>query len=204
MLISTQNQVKVCAICERTLLTGERATRFSPDGDGRYVDVCPLCAEIAMEHGWIREGSPSTPTIRGPRRRRRLGLASFFEPRKVSEPEPIAAEPRLRRLSEPEAAMVEAADLFNASPFRRTVAGIARSLGSPEASIVRLSGVNREAVITVAWEIAWYQYRVTFDSIQPVRLAERGDELSDLDVSFRRWNAQLDDEGRIVPEAARI
>ena len=204
MLISTQNQVKVCAICERTLLTGERATRFSPDGDGRYVDVCPLCAEIAMEHGWIREGSPSTPTIRGPRRRRRLGLASLFEPRKVQEPEPIAAEPRLRRLSEPEAAMVEAADLFNASPFRRTVAGIARSLGSPEASIMRLSGVNREAVITVAWEIAWYQYRVTFDSIQPVRLAERGDELSDLDVSFRRWNAQLDDEGRIVPEVARI
>ena len=202
MRISTQAPVQVCAVCERTLLTGERATRFSPEGDGRYVDVCPLCAEIALEHGWIREGSPSTPTIRGPRRRRRLSLGTFFEPRR-EQPEPIAAEPLLRRLSPPEAAMVEAADLFNSSPFRRTVAGIARSLGEPQASVLRLSGVNREAVITVAWDIAWYQYRVSFDSIQPVRLAERGDELEDLDLAFRRWNAQMDEEGRIIPEVAR-
>jgi hypothetical protein len=201
MLISTSSPVKVCAICERSLLTGERATRFSPEGDGEYVDVCPLCAELALEHGWIREGSPSTPTLRGPKRRRRLTLGSLFEPRR-NEAETIAAEPLLRRLSPPEAAIVEAADLFNGSPFRRTVAGIARSLGEPQASIMRLSGVNREAVITVAWDIAWYQYRVTYDSVQPVRLAERGDELEDLDVAFRRWNAHLDGEGRVVPEVA--
>jgi hypothetical protein len=203
MRISTDTPVQICAICERTLLTGERATRFSPEGDERLVDVCPLCQEIALEHGWIREGSPSTPTIRGPRRRKRLSLGTLFEPRREGS-EPIGAEPLLRRLSEPQAAMVEAADLFNASPFRRTVAGIARSLGEPDASIMRLSGVNREAVITVAWDIAWYQYRVTFDSIQPVRLAERGDELEQLDVAFRRWNAQLDEEGRVVPQFARV
>jgi hypothetical protein len=201
MRISSSAPAIVCAICERTLLTGERPTRFSPEGDREFVDVCPLCAEVALEHGWIREGAPTTPTIRGPRRRRRLGLGSIFEPRR-NGPEPIAADPALRRLREPEAAMVEAAELFNASPFRRTVAGIARSLGEPQASIVRLSGVNREAVITVAWDIAWYQYRVTFDSIQPVRLAERGDELDDLDPGFRRWNAHLDEEGRVVPELA--
>ena len=201
MRISSNAAAVVCSICERTLLTGERATRFSPGGDGQFVNVCPLCAETALEHGWIREGSPSTPTLHGPRRRRR-GLASLFEPRR-NGPEPIVADnPILRRLREPEAAMVEAADLFNASPFRRTVAGIARSLGEPQASIVRLSGVNREAVITVAWDIAWYQYRVTFDSIQPVRLAERGDELYELDPSFQRWNAHLDEEGRVVPELA--
>ena len=199
MRISSNNAATICAICERTLLTGERATRFSPEGDGHLVDVCPLCAEAALEHGWIREGSPSTPTIRGPRRRRRLG--GIFEPRR-NGPEPITADPLLRRLPEPEAAMVEAAELFNASPFRRTVAGIARSLGEPQASILRLSGVNREAVITVAWDIAWYQYRVTFDSIQPVRLAERGDEPEDLDPGFCRWNAHLDEEGRVVPEIA--
>ena len=203
MRISTQSEVKACAICERTLLTGEHTTRFSPEGDEQLVDVCPLCNEVALEHGWIREGSPSTPTIRGPRRRKRLNLGSLFEPRRQTS-EPIGGEPLLRRLSEPEAAMIEAADLFNGSPFRRTVAGIARSLGEPEASIMRLSGVNREAVITVAWDIAWYQYRVTFDSIQPVRLAERGDELEELDVAFRRWNAHLDEEGRIVPEFARV
>jgi hypothetical protein len=203
MRISTQTPVKTCSICERTLLTGEHAARFSPEGDGHYVDVCPLCAETALEYGWIREGSPTTPTIHGPRRRRRIGLAGLFEPRR-NGPDPIAADPHLRRLSEPEAAMVEAADLFNASPFRRTVAGIARSLGEPQASIMRLSGVNREAVITVAWDIAWYQYRVTFDSIQPVRLAERGDEIDDLDTGFCRWNASLDEDGRVVPEIARL
>jgi hypothetical protein len=203
MRITTQSPVQVCAICERTLLTGERATRFSPESGADLVDVCPLCSEVALEHGWIREGSPSTPTIRTGRRRRRLSLASLFEPRH-EEPEPIAIEPLLRRLTEPEAAMVQAADLFNASHYRRTVAGIARSLGEPEASIVRLSGVNREAVITVAWDISWYQYRVTFDSLQAVRLAERGHELEELDLAFKRWNASLDDEGRIVPEFARL
>ena len=39
--------------------------------------------------------------------------------------------------------MVEAADLFNGSQFRRTVGGVAKSLGEPQASIVPLSGVNR-------------------------------------------------------------
>ena len=32
-----------CAICERTLLMGERSIRFSPNGGADYVDVCPLC-----------------------------------------------------------------------------------------------------------------------------------------------------------------
>src|SRR5581483_11452863 len=35
---------RTCAICERTLLMGERAIRFSPNGGADYVDVCPLCA----------------------------------------------------------------------------------------------------------------------------------------------------------------
>jgi hypothetical protein len=203
MRISSATTVQICAVCERTLLTGERSTRFAPEAGAELVDVCPLCIEVALEYGWFREGSPSTPTFRPGRTRRRLSLASLFEPRRHG-PEPLVTEPLLRRLSEPEAAMLEAADLFNASPFRRTVAGIARSLGEPEASIVRLSGVNREAVITVAWDISWYQYRVTFDSIQPVRLAERGHDPADLDIAFKRWNAELDEDGRIVPDFARL
>ena len=70
--------------------------------------------------------------------------------------------------------MVEAADLFNASAYRRTVGGIAKSLGEPRVSIVQLSGAKSELVVTVAWDISWYQYRVSLDSAQPVRLAERG------------------------------
>jgi hypothetical protein len=44
--------VRICGICERTLLVGERTVRYSPDGH-HYVDVCPLCQETAVEYGWI-------------------------------------------------------------------------------------------------------------------------------------------------------
>jgi hypothetical protein len=194
----------VCAICERTLLVGERATRYSPDHGETYVDVCPLCSEIALQHGWVKEGGPTTPTAAPLRRRRRLSLAAIFDPRRAGAEEPVVAEPILRRLSKPEQAIVEAAELFNVSTFRRTVGGIARSLGSPKVSIVPLSGVNTEVVVTVAWELSWYQYRVSFDAAQPVRLAERGLELDELEPSFRDWNAELADDGRVVPNIARV
>ncbi len=70
--------------------------------------------------------------------------------------------------------MVEAADLFNASQYRRTVGGIGKSLGEPRVSVVPLSGVNAEVVVTVAWDICWYQYRVSPESENPVRLEGRG------------------------------
>ena len=117
---------------------------------------------------------------------------------------PLAAEPILRRLSEPELAVVEAADLFNASAHRRTAAGVAKSLGAPKASILPLSGFSGEMVVTVAWEISWYQYRVSPDAAQPVRLVERGHDLDELDGSFQEWNAQLADDGRLMPDIARV
>ena len=134
-------------------------------------------------------------------RRKRRGLGALFE-RPPAE-EPVVSEPILRRLSEPELAVVEAADLFNSSPFRRTVGGIAKSLGEPRASILPLSGVNRELVITIAWDISWYQYRVSFDSGQPVRLAERGLELDELERSYMVWNARVTPDGRLVPSIER-
>ena len=194
--------VKTCAICERTLLTGERALRFSSDGRD-YVDVCPLCQEIALEQGWIREGEPTTPVLDDRRRRRLPRLGSIFEQRRQHAAPETASTPEApstvrRRATSREAALAEAADVFNSSPFRRTVAGIAKSLGEPLASLVVLSGVNREVVVTIAWDISWYQYRVSFDSIQPVRLAERGYELDELDPSFKRWNASVADDGSLV------
>ena len=194
---------QTCAICDRTLLVGERTTRFSLDGE-EFVDVCPLCQEIAAEQGWRKEGSPTTPTFEEEPRRKRFSLGAILDPRRAVPEETIAPEPILRRLSEHERAMVEAADLFNASPYRRTVGGIAKSLGRPNVSVVPLSGVNTEVVVTVAWDISWYQYRVLFDSAQPVRLAERGHEPEELEASFRTWNARVDQDGRVVPEIARL
>jgi hypothetical protein len=199
-----ESVVRRCAVCERTLLMGERATRFTPDGEN-YVDVCALCQDIALDYGWLKEGSPTTPTVSTDRPRRRLSLSSLLEARKAAVAEsPVADEPILRRLSEPELAVVEAADLFNQTDFRRTVGGIAKSLGEPRTCIRPLSGVSGEVVITIAWDISWYQYRVTPESAQPVRLEERGHELTELDRIYQDWNAHVDEHGRVVPNIARI
>src|SRR5436305_15107431 len=125
---------------------GERSTRLWPDGEN-FVDVCPLGQDIALEYGWLREGSPTTPTVSTDRPRRRLSLSSLFEARRAAVSEaPVADEPILRRLSEPEREVVEAADLFNQTDFRRTVAGIAKRLRAPHARILPLPGVSGEGV----------------------------------------------------------
>ncbi len=191
-----------CAICERTLLLGERATRYSPNGGDGFVDVCQLCLDAALEYGWLKEGSPTTPTIAPDRKRSRFSLGAFLGVRSAADA-PMASEPFLRRLSEAELAIVEAADRFNSSQYRRTVGGIAKSLGLPSVSIHALSGVNADVVVTIAWEISWYQYRITADSA-PVRLAERGHDPSELDESFTEWNAHLEEDGRVVPDIARL
>jgi hypothetical protein len=203
MRITRATVDRSCAICERTLLMGERATRYSPNGGEDYVDVCPLCQDLAVEYGWLKEGAPTTPTMAPDRRKRRFSLAGILGAPKAPETT-VAPEPILRRLSEPELAIVEASDLFNSSQYRRTVGGIAKSLGAPTVSVVPLSGVNADVVVTVAWDISWYQYRVTPDSAQPVRLAERGHDPADLEGSFTGWNAHMEDDGRIVPEIARL
>ena len=206
MRVTKVATTRSCAVCERTLLMGERAVSFAPTEGAELVDVCPLCQELAIEAGWIKEGAPTTPTLEnGRRRRRKRNFTEFLGLSRSSEEESLARqEPILRKLSEPEVALLEAADLFNGSAYRRTVGGIAKSLGEPSASIVPLSGTSGELAVTVAWELSWYQYRVSPDSGQPVRLERRGHELAELDDGFKDWNAQVEDEGRLVPEIARI
>jgi hypothetical protein len=193
-----------CAVCHRTLLMGERSVRFTPGGED-WVDVCALCTDQADEHGWIKEGSPTTPLVADTaRRRRRFPGLGLIEQHRKEEPEPVMPEPMLRRLSAMEQAMVEAAELFNDSAYRRTIAGIAKSLGEARVSFLPLSGVNAEVVVSVAWDISWYQYRVVFESGQPVRLAERGYELDELDDRFKDWNGSLGPDGRLTPDIPRL
>jgi hypothetical protein len=183
---------------------GERAASFAPSEGAELVDVCPLCQEVAVEAGWIKEGTPTTPTLVGERRRKR-GLVEFLGLTRATDDGALSRqEPILRKLSDNEVALLEAADLFNGSAYRRTVGGIAKSLGEPQASIVPLSGSAGELAVTVAWELSWYQYRVSPDSAQPVRLERRGHELEELEEGYTDWNAQVEDEGRLVPEIARL
>ena len=204
MRVTRVATTRTCAICERTLLMGERAIRFAPAEGEDLVDVCPLCQDVAVEHGWLKEGTPTTPMVPGERRRRRRGLGDLLGFGRPAGDETVASEPILRRLSENELAMVEAADLFNASAYRRTVGGIAKSLGDAQASIVALSGAAGEVAVTVAWDISWYQYRVAFDSAQQVRIADRGLDPGELDSPFTAWNAEFAEDGRVVPDLARV
>ena len=94
MQISSNVETRICAICGRSLLTGERPVRYAPTGaNSDFVDVCLLCQEIAVESGWIKEGSPTTPIVRAERKRRRnLGLGGLFERRRPA-PDPAARRP---------------------------------------------------------------------------------------------------------------
>ncbi len=155
--------------------------------------------------GGSRRGHPTSPAIVDDRKRRRRGLGELLGLSRGRAEDTVAPpEPILRRLSGDEVAILEVADLFNASTYRRTVGGIAKSLGPAQASIVALSGDTGEMAVTVAWDISWYQYRVSPDSGQPVRLERRGHELDELEVTFKEWNAHVEDEGRLVPEIARL
>ena len=132
-----------------------------------------------------------------------LTVRRYCEELKRSAASTTASSVSDRRRRNGSLAIVEAADRFNSSQYRRTVGGIAKSLGLPSVSIHALSGVNADVVVTIAWEISWYQYRITADSA-PVRLAERGHDPSELDESFTEWNAHLEEDGRVVPDIARL
>src|SRR2546429_9081558 len=133
MRIAKQSVAHRCAVCERTLLMGERTTRFSTDGEN-FVDVCPLCQDIALEYGWLKEGSPTTPTVSTERQRRRLSLSSLFEARKAAVAEaPVADEPFLRRLSAPRRGGREAAGPLHQTDFPRPGGRVSHSPRGPPA-----------------------------------------------------------------------
>ena len=156
--------------------SASRATRPAAD---EWVDVCALCTDAANEHGWIKEGTPTTPIVdgRAARRRRRFG-----GPRDALRA--AASRARAGRLgARPAPALARGAGCWSRPPRSSTRAPTAgRSPGSPRASarrassMIPLSGTNAEIVITIAWEISWYQYRVISESSQPVRLDERGQD----------------------------
>jgi hypothetical protein len=181
-----------CAVCGRTVLLGERLVSFRRVGLEDAL-VCELCLDQADARGWTREGSPALPVQLGERRER--GFRGLLKPRRrqVTAPEPF--DPEL--LPDDPADAVEAGlELFNESTHPRTVSGIARTLGDPRVSVVRRS--HREVVVTVAWDLSWYQYRVDMLGAQTVTLQHRGEELDELDGRFREWNAQADRDGTVA------
>ena len=55
----------VRTVCDlRADVCSSASARSATHADGEnFVDVCPLCQDIALEHGWVKEGSPTTPVV---------------------------------------------------------------------------------------------------------------------------------------------
>jgi hypothetical protein len=92
-----------------------------------------------------------------------------------------------------------ALELFNGSGHQRTVAGLARTLGSPWVSALPDPNQASAVSVLVAWELSWYRYRVDLgDEADPVMMLDKGEELDQIEEPFRAWNAKLDQDGRVV------
>jgi hypothetical protein len=128
------------------------------------------------------EERSTTPAARVPRRR------FLRDPRHVRAV-PTNAQLKLER----------AIELFNSSEHPRTVAGIARTLGSPQVSASTSGGSAAEVLLTVAWDISWYQFVVDLsDTTEPVRMEARGQELGELRPEARDWNARAQADGSLA------
>jgi hypothetical protein len=92
--------------------------------------------------------------------------------------------------------------LFNSSEHPRTVAGIGRSLGLPEVTILPTDAPSMVNIV-VSWELCWYRYEVDLsDEVPSVRVIGQGYELAELTVAERVCNAEADDRGRLSPGRA--
>jgi hypothetical protein len=224
--IRTSSQDTICDVCGRTLLRGERADVYLNGGTRR--SVCELCKDRALHEGWVREGtvaayddsdssSDRRRSLLGRLRGRREGGApstsvptlrdeldshswsetagsAYSEPAPIREPRHVRAVPTS---SEQKAAT--AVELFNGSEHRRTVAGVARSLGAPGVSIAPSAGRASLVNVVVSWELCWYRYEVELSDDQPsVRVAGQGYELTELTPEELHINAVADEQGSLI------
>jgi hypothetical protein len=221
--IHTTDAHTSCDVCGRTLLRGERAEVYLNGGARR--SVCDLCTARALHEGWIREGTALPGDGRQDRSDRRRSLLNRLRGRREAaasaqpptpareEPAPAREEPepsrRIReRIREPrpvravptsvEQKIASAIDVFNGSEHRRTIAGVARSLGAPTVSVrpadASLSRVN----LVASWELCWYRYEVDLsDEVPSVRLGAQGYELDELVDEERTANAVSDERGSL-------
>ena len=131
------------------------------------------------------------------------------EPPPAPAPEAAPRRERVReRLREPrhvravptsaEHKIASAVELFNGSEHRRTIAGVARSLGAPTVCVrpadEGLSLVN----VVASWELCWYRYEVDLsEEVPTVRLSSQGYELDELAAEDLSPNAVSDERGSL-------
>lgn len=161
--------------------------------DASFDEPEPLPPEPPREARETRE--PREP--RAPRRRAR---ESARELRKRAQE--ATREPRHVRAVPVDAGqkIASAIEVFNNSEHRRTVAGVARSLGAPTVSIHPNEGHSSLVDIVASWELCWYRYEVDLsDEVPVVRVAAQGYELDELTPREREANAGYDQHGALQP-----
>ncbi len=225
---TTASDQTACDVCGRTLLRGEHAEAFVNGSTRRRVCQLCISralhegwvregATAAFESGG--PGSERRRSIFGRLRSRRDGSDEQPEP----TPSPVAAEDlalgaraqhdlnstlaRVRARGQrhvhavPSSAdqkIVAAMNLFNSSEHRRTVAGVARSLGRPDVNVTPEQLHPSLVRIVASWELCWYRYEVDIsDEVAGVRLVDQGYELTDLSAPERHANATADDVGQL-------
>jgi hypothetical protein len=118
-------------------------------------------------------------------------LGRRAEPR---EPRHVRAVPASQ-----EQKMVAAVELFNHSEHRRTVAGVARSLGGAGVAVLPAAEPPSLVHIVVWWELCWYRYTVDLsDEVPGVRVDGRGYELAELSEAEQTANAAADESGQLL------
>ncbi|HVE67438.1 MAG TPA: hypothetical protein VNB64_02535 [Solirubrobacteraceae bacterium] len=210
--IQPNTTVITCAVCGRTLLQGEVPEVYLVSGSRRHV--CELCTVRANHQGWIRESEgpqighrtrddrrPLLSRLRG----RREPVASDEAPAVAEEavPEPdVPREPRHVHAvpTSEELKASRAVEVFNGSEHPRTVAGVARSLGVPDVSVLPVKGQASVVRIVVAWELCWYRWEVDLadEAANGVRPAGQGYELAELAPDEQAGNAATDEHGRLA------
>ncbi|MGB9186139.1 MAG: hypothetical protein WCB67_18980, partial [Solirubrobacteraceae bacterium] len=173
----------------RSLLGRLRSRRDVPTGPEpeerpRFDDDPPSFDEPAPPAVVVpvRAEAPSRPP-RNPSR----------EPQGAREPRHVRAVP-----TSVEHKISSAVELFNASEHPKTVAGIARSLGIPEASVLPTEQPSAVHLI-LAWELCWYRYEVDLsDEVPSVRVSGQGYELDELAPGERCGNATAGERGTLT------
>ncbi|MDQ6819483.1 MAG: DUF4805 domain-containing protein [Actinomycetota bacterium] len=152
----------------------------APNGDGSDVD-----GSAGAE--------PAPPSTSRPRRRAGSDSARARSAEHVREPRHVHAIP-----TGLEQRIAAAIDVFNGSEHRRTVAGVARSLGAPAVTVRPLEDRPGVVHIIAAWELCWYRYETDLsDEVPGVRLEGQGYELEELDDLERQPNAGSDEHGTL-------
>ncbi len=216
------NDQSACDVCGRTLLRGEHAESFVNGNTRRHV--CQLCISRALHEGWVREGALQALESGNSGSERRRSIFGRLRPRRDANDPPAVAEVdppvsprpqhdisstlargRARGARQVRAVpssggqrIVSAMGLFNVSEHRRTVSGVARSLGQPVVNVTPDELHPSLVRIVASWELCWYRYEVDIsDEVAGVRLIDQGYELTDLSEPERHPNAAADEVGQL-------